>query len=148
MGASYYTKYNGRSITRCQVWITDIVRLGGREMSIFDEAARCAWSQRDGDEKFNLTIRSGVPQRANLFMFTKQEHPPVPHPQLDFVKIILNAEIQAPGFYRVFIIVTAKDMPPVRTTLIFEWADFDHISLNEEVPTSVCAAPDDAPARP
>jgi hypothetical protein len=134
----------------CQIWVNDIIRLNGDGVgtSIFDESARCEWSQREGDEKFNLTIRPGVPQRANLFMLLEQEQPPVPHPTLDFVKIILNVEIQTPGEYRILLAATAKGVRPVYKTLVFRWRDFDNISLVSDETSASPADLSDVPSQP
>src|SRR5579864_8394591 len=91
------------SLRDCEVWVNDIVRLheDGTEFSVFDEAARCTWSQRYNNDSVRFTIPSGISQRANLFKIfptTSQGYPVVyPLPTLDFVKIILNDEMKKPG---------------------------------------------------
>jgi hypothetical protein len=113
--------------------VKDVVRLnsdGSNFVSIFDEAARCEWSQRGDDEKYRLTIRPGVHQRANLFTMYENLLPiPLPRATLDFVKIIFQNEVENPGSYRIYMAITAKDAPSVVTSFIFEWHDFDHVYL-------------------
>lgn len=139
-------------LVECEVWVNDIVRLNhdGTEVSIFDEPARCEWSQRQGI--FTLTIRPGVLQRANLlslFEETSATHPvSIPIPRLDFVKIILNTEIQTPGRYRIRLVATADKTPSVHKSFIFEWSDFDNVALREDAASGASSAVIDVPAQP
>jgi hypothetical protein len=150
MGSDCCTEHDRCPSCRLSDLGEDIIRLNGDGVgtSIFDESARCEWSQREGDEKFDLTIRPGVPQRANLFMLLEQEQPPVPHPTLDFVKIILNVEIQTPGQYRILLAATAEGLRPVHKTLFFRWRDFDNISLVFDETSASPAALSDVPSQP
>ena len=133
------------ALEECEVWVRDIKRLspGDADMvSIVDEAARCEWSQRGGAEQHRLTIRPGIRQRANLFKILEEETPtPIPHPTLDFVKILLQIEIEHPSRYRIYLAVTAKDAPTELASFIFDWKNFENVSLTQEraVSSSVSA---------
>lgn len=136
----------------CEVWVKGIYRLNpdGSDMaSILEESTRCEWSQRRGPESFTVTIPPKVKQRANLFSLLETpsvERPiPAPQPTLEFAKLILTTEIQYPSSYRVYLTVTAKEVPSREESFVFDWKDFDRLTLKQEAPVasgaSVSAVP-------
>ena len=61
-------------LIECEVWIMDVQRItsGLEPKSIMEEPARCQWSQAVSNEVLSLTVRPGVPRRANLLLSMKK----------------------------------------------------------------------------
>jgi hypothetical protein len=98
----------------------------GRQQLV-EERVNCEWSQRIEQK---ITLRPPLEQRVNLFAFHNTEAFPVP--RVTPSKITLARGIQVPGRFRVNVVVTADNAPSVSETFIFEWRDFDNVTLTQE----------------
>lgn len=113
----------------CEAWVVDIERLDGIDAGahILEERARCLWSQLAIDKE-GITIRPLLYQRANLFSIGPGNGES-PRPTLTPVKFRLADALLKPGKFRLNIVVTAEGAISQSAKLIFEWRDFQNISL-------------------
>jgi hypothetical protein len=69
-------------------------------------------------------------KRANLFSFQRGFGGPVP--QVNPIKPTLSNRIRVPWRYKILVVVTARDCPPKEAAFIFEWKDFENVTLVQE----------------
>ena len=113
----------------CEVWLIGVERAGGTSPGekLLAEDARCKWSQYEQEKSISLQpLRT---QRANLFSLY-QDFPDL-RVEADFIKFKLRDGIQKQGKYLIKLVAIARGAPPEPRSLIFEWHDYNHISLRE-----------------
>jgi hypothetical protein len=52
--------------------------------------------------------------------------------QVNPIKPTLSNGIKVPGRYKILVVVTARDCPPKEAAFIFEWKDFENVTLAQE----------------
>jgi len=77
------------------------------------------------------------PQRVNLFSLSEIEGSEL-IPTVEYKKTELVTLIQTPGKYRISISITSQDAVNADASFVFEWENFDNISLTQESRVSVC----------
>lgn len=114
----------------CEAWLTDVEKLDGMNAGAhyLEERAQCLWSQLS-DRK--ITIRPLLDQRANLFSIGPAAGES-PYPRTDPVKFRLFDVLKAPGKFRLKVVVVADHCQSEAASFIFEWQDYQHISLIKE----------------
>ncbi len=122
------------AISDCEVWLNSVRRVEGNEIGpeLVEEHINCNWSQLSA---INANIRPRVIQRVNLFSmypapvsFVGQGRYLV-KPETTPMKIRLRDAIQSPGKYLIAITATAQDSPSESRQYLFEWLDFERVTL-------------------
>jgi hypothetical protein len=96
---------------------------------LVEEHINCAWSQMTD---IKITIPPLRVNYVNLFIVLERPHDPTGWqvlPETRPMKIRLRDAIQIPGRYRLDVLVTATSAPSKTERFIFEWHDFDHVTL-------------------
>jgi hypothetical protein len=106
-----------------------VAHLNVQPTPLMDEALRCDWALTKVDERYKLNIASGSERAINLFSMTPGGKPIA---LVEFKKLKRQNGIEHPGRYRLVARVTAYDSPPAVGSFIFEWQDYDNISLTQE----------------
>jgi len=108
-----------------------------RREGIVNEKLHCVWSI---DERACLTLRPSVDYYANLFHLSPITNTDI-YERIDEpkrskiaaltmpVKNSLMSGINHPGQYKLKVTVTAKSVPAASEALIFEYRDYDNVSL-------------------
>lgn len=114
-----------RTLMNCEVRLKSVIRTrNGNSGELVEEHVHCNWSQHSGKK---MTIRPGLPERANLFTLVKGL--PGVFLQLEPQKVTLSDAIQTPGRFRGRIIVIADNIPAQEQEFDFEWRDFERVTM-------------------
>lgn len=114
----------------CEAWLTSVERLddaGAVQKQLVEERVHCGWSQIDLRK---ITLKPLLEQRANLFSFDSRLSTPTP--EVIPRKFTLQNEIKVPGRYHIKVVVTADNAPSIPATFIFEWRDYNNVTLTQE----------------
>lgn len=133
----------------CEVWLVSAKKIcrsgdGDEDKELVPEKLHCNWSN-NGKIIFQ-NLRPGSPYYASLFRITPKlmtsadVDAPVGEPSKAEIALLttpstptLTYGISEPGQYRLKIIVSAaKSVPPASEALIFNYSDYDHVSLIRE----------------
>ena len=114
-------------LVNCEAWLLSVRRIENNELGsqLAEEHVHCEWSQL---EEVKITIHPGRIQRFNLFSVHETE-PIVVANQTKPPKIRLREAIQAPGSYRIKVLVTADNVREVTQEYVFTWHDFKDVTL-------------------
>jgi hypothetical protein len=116
-------------LSHCQAWLERVDRLDANseiEFSLMEEPLRCEWSVTNDTERYSFNIPVGLQRRVNIFAVT-WERPIVA--LVEFCKLKLQREINTSGIYRITVLVTADDAPPLRATFRFECQNYNNVYL-------------------
>jgi hypothetical protein len=111
----------------CEAFLTSVQRLNEHDnviAQLVEEEVNCNWSQQSAAK---ITIPPLRIQRVNLFSIYPA--PLLVRPETNPIKFKLNDAIQTPGRYRLNVLVAAKDAPPRTESFVFEWRDYQHVTL-------------------
>jgi hypothetical protein len=118
------------SLIDCEAFLTSGYKLDDTDQptgeQLIEEDINCAWSQL-GETK--VTIHPLRVLRANIFSIYESLDRIVVKPETVPMKIRLRNAIQTPGRYRLQTLVTARDAPSKTESFIFEWRDFNNVTL-------------------
>jgi hypothetical protein len=123
-------------LINCEAFLEQLSRLGEFPHSMMEEPLRCEWSNSTGNEKFRRAIPDGVAQRVNLFVITRSGGRRL-FPLVEFPSEQLSMGINMGGRFKVSMAIAADNAATFKEMFLFEWKDFDQITLR---PWTECAS--------